>query len=195
VTETAHRIAAQPFVYDLIQRLAGAAEIRTRLQRWLGETAGYSVLDVGAGTGLYVSCFPPSARYVWLDNDPQKLAGFRHAHPDQASALLGDGSALGLRDLSVDYASCVNATHHFDDTQLAAVFAELARVVRRGVILQDAVKTPRLLSRALWSLDRGSHPRTADALLAMCRQSFEIQAVERFVLRHEFVLVRAVPRR
>jgi ubiquinone/menaquinone biosynthesis C-methylase UbiE len=195
LSRLAHAIAAQPAVYDTIQRLAGLDVIRQRLEPRLAETAGRTVLDVGAGTGLYLTCFPASAEYIWLDNDPQKLQGFRRWYPDKRRGFLGDAARLGLKDRSVDYATCTNVTHHLDDGQLARCVEELARVVRRKLIVQDAVMTERFSSRMLWSLDRGSYPRSGEALVAAFQDQFDIQDVERYAVLHEYVLLRAVPRR
>ena len=188
-----HWLAARPWVYDRVQRLAGAGVVRRRLRPRLAETGGRTVLDVGAGTGLYLSCLPPSARYIWLDNDLRKLEGFRSTPPAR-HALLGDAACLGLRDASVDFATCTNVSHHLDDGQLARCVDELARVVRGKLILHDAVTTARPISRLLWSLDRGSHPRSRDALVAAVQQRFDIEDLEQYSTWHEYLLLVAVPR-
>ena len=86
-----HDAIALPWVYDQVQRLAGADAVRRRLRVRLAEAANQTVLDLGAGTGLYKHCLPDSARYVWVDADPLKLHGFRVSYPDHRLALLGAG--------------------------------------------------------------------------------------------------------
>ena len=188
-----HWLVAKPWLYNVAQNLAGAEAVRRHLRPRLQETSGKLVLDVGAGTGLYLSCFPPSARYIWLDADPQKLAGFRGTSGARR-ALLGDATCLGLRRDAVDVAVCTNVTHHLDEKQLEHCVDELARVVRGKLILHDAVKTARPVSRLLWGLDRGSHPRSREALLAAVERRFTIEQVERYSTWHEYVLLVAVPR-
>jgi pyridine nucleotide-disulfide oxidoreductase family protein len=189
-----HWLVAKPWLYNVAQNLAGAETVRRHLRPRLQETGGKLVLDVGAGTGLYLSCFPPSARYIWLDPDPQKLDGFRAAPDGARRALLGDATCLGLRRDAVDFAVCTNVTHHLDEKQLAQCVDELARVVRGKLILHDAVKTARPVSRLLWRLDRGSHPRTRETLLAAIERRFAIEQVERYSTWHEYLLLVAVPR-
>lgn len=194
LARASHWLAAKPWVYDRVQRLAGLDAVRRHLRPRLAETAGGTVLDVGAGTGLYLACLPPSARYIWLDNDLQKLQGFRDPLAATPRALLGDAVCLGLRDRSVDYATCTNVTHHLDDAQLSRCLDELARVVRRKLILHDAVSSPRRVSRLLWSCDRGSHPRSRETLVEACRRRFDIEDVETYSTYHEYLLLVAVPR-
>jgi pyridine nucleotide-disulfide oxidoreductase family protein len=189
-----HRLVAKPWLYNVAQSLAGAETVRRHLRPRLQETSGKLVLDVGAGTGLYLSCFPPTARYIWLDPDPQKLDGFRGTPDGARRAVLGDATCLGLRRDAVDFAVCTNVTHHLDEKQLAQCVDELARVVRGKLILHDAVKTARPVSRLMWRLDRGSHPRSREALLAAVERRFAIEHVERYSTWHEYVLLVAVPR-
>jgi pyridine nucleotide-disulfide oxidoreductase family protein len=190
-----HWLVAKPWLYNVAQNLAGAKTVRRHLRPRLQETSGKLVLDVGAGTGMYLSCYPASARYIWLDPDPQKLAGFRGASDAARRALIGDATCLGLRRDAVDFAVCTNVTHHLDETQLAQCVDELARVVRGKLILHDAVRTARPVSRLLWRLDRGSHPRSREALLAAVERRFAIEQVEHYSTWHEYVLLVAVPRR
>ena len=70
------------------------------------------MLDVGAGTGLYLALFPSTAKYIWLDNDREKLQGFQTRASAAVPAILGDGTRIGLHDKSVDYATCIAVTHH-----------------------------------------------------------------------------------
>jgi len=188
-------LVARPWAYNLTQRLAGLDIIKRRVAPILAATAGKTVLDVGAGTALYLTVLPQAARYVWLDNDPQKLRGFQGPVIGKRRAVIGDAVNLGLRDRSVDCVLCLHLTHHLDDTELARLVDELARVVRQTLIFQDAVKTRRLASRLLWRWDRGSHPRDAESLMAALRTRFEIERAERYSTLHEYLLIVAVPRR
>ena len=194
ISEVIHSIVAKPAVYNAVQWLAGLDYTRRRLQPHYAQTAGRVALDVGAGTGLYLSCFPESARYLWLDNDPQKLSGFRARGAARLPAMLGDATRLGLKDKSVDYATCTAVTHHLTDMQLSAFVHELARVVRCKLILQDAVQSNGWISRLLWKYDRGSHPRSAKALLAAIEVRFEIERVEYYSIYHRYLLLVGAPR-
>lgn len=188
-----HRIVAQPAVYDTVQRLAGYKVTLRRLQPVLAETADQSVLDVGAGTGLYVAALPASARYLWLDNDTDKLRGFQ-ARTGRKVALIGDGTQIGLRDKSVDYAICIAVMHHLDALQFQQLLAELARVVRKRLFLLDALATDAWTSTLLWRYDRGSTPHTAQQLTDAVATYFDIEQSDSYAIYHRYLLLTARPK-
>ena len=182
-------VVAVPAVYDFVQRLAGAQEIRTRLQRMLGDPGDLVVLDIGAGTGMLETSLPPSVRYIWLDADPQQLAGFRVR--SSAPAILADATKLPLRDDAVDWAISVGVSHHLDDSAFAHMLDEVRRVARSGLVFLDAVVVPTARNRLLWRYDRGQHPRPARTLWREIAARFEIGASEEFTLLHHYLLIRA----
>ena len=188
-----HAIVARPAVYNLLQRIAGIRESRRRIGRFLRETSG-TVLDVGAGTGNFADLIPASARYIWFDNDRQKLGGFRRAFPT-ALAVMGDASRMAIRDQGVDYAMSVDVSHHLTDTEFDSFLKTLAGVCRRGFIFLDAVDRPdSMVSRVLWKYDRGRHPRQPDRLRAFLSRYFEIRSEESYRIYHTYLLCLAIPK-
>jgi SAM-dependent methyltransferase len=188
-----HRIAGEPAIYNLIQRAAGLEVTRARLAKLLGDTSGV-LLDVGAGTGLYVDLLPAGTRYVWLDNDVEKLRGFRTAYPGEL-AVLSDAGRMAIREESVDYALSVALSHHLTDAELDGFLASVARICRRGFIFLDAVERPEsVVSRALWKYDRGSHPRKLEDLRRRLERYFIIETESSYRIYHTYLLCRAVPR-
>ncbi len=194
VKRLAHAIVAHPWVYDLVQRLAGREQNYNRLAPLMAEAGAGSLLDVGAGTGELARLVPPGATYIWLDNDPQKLHGFcaKSAAP---RALLGDVDRMGLRDKSVDVAVCVAVSHHLTDEQLHSTLAEASRVCRRRLVFLDAVREDSSpLSKFLWSYDRGSRPRFASVLRSAIAQYFDIEHEEHYAIYHHYWLCAAKPK-
>jgi ubiquinone/menaquinone biosynthesis C-methylase UbiE len=189
------RIVAQPVIYDRVQRLAGLQETLQRLRPLLERFRDQTILDVGAGTGNCLQIMPPGARYVWLDNDPQKLHGFQSKGP-LGLAMLGDATRLALRDESIDVALCCGMSHHLTDEKAAALFRELARVCRSHMIFLDAIAAPgSRTSNLLWKYDRGSHPRTGEVLRQLLSDSFHIVHAEQYKIYHTYVLCVGEPRR
>ncbi len=89
---------------------------------------------------------------------------------------------------------CTMVTHHLSGSSLAQLVAESARVLKSGgkLILADAVWTPtRWTGRILWKYDRGSYPRTAEALRTAISEDYTITHWERFAVYHEYVLFEA----
>jgi SAM-dependent methyltransferase/uncharacterized protein YbaR (Trm112 family) len=189
-----HNLAARPSVYDCLQDLAGAKEVRERVAHRLADANARTVLDIGAGTGTLADQLPPDTTYVWLDNDPAKLDGF-FARRDDIVGVVADGTRIPFRDAAVDYAVCVNVSHHLRDAELRRLIAEVGRVAREGLVFVDAVATPRLRSRLLWRYDRGARPRTIERLLGAMRSVFEVVEVESFRIHHDYALISGRPRK
>jgi SAM-dependent methyltransferase len=183
-------IVATPAVYDFVQRLAGAESVIRRIRPVLAQMEGAIVLDAGAGTGSLEAHLPSSAQYLWLDTDPQKLAGFRKR--STTPAILGDATRIPLRDRSVDWAVSIGVSHHLDDDGLRRMLDELRRVARGRLLFLDPVLTSKFTSRLLWRYDRGRHPRGAADLRRELAARFSIDFDEEFTVRHRYLLVTAM---
>jgi SAM-dependent methyltransferase len=186
-----HRVVAHPRLYDAVQSVVGAHELDRRLALALGALPGRPViLDVGGGTGLPSSLWPAGATYICVDIDPVKLTGFRHKHPT-GTAVRADGTRLPVRSGSIDVVLCKNVSHHLGDGQLPSLFRECARVLRVGgrMLFIDAVRAPeRWRSRVLWRYDRGSHPRSVEALREAMAVELQITHSEVFTIHHRYLL-------
>jgi SAM-dependent methyltransferase/uncharacterized protein YbaR (Trm112 family) len=188
-----HTIAARPSVYDRIQAVVGARELRARVAQRLSDANGKAVLDIGAGTGTLAGELPPNTTYLWLDSDPQKLRGLLARHTD-VLAVIADATRIPLRDRAVDFAVCVNVSHHLEDAELDRLLADAERVAGERLVFVDAVVSPRIRSRLLWRYDRGRHPRTVDRLVEAVGAAFDVAEVERFRIHHEYALITGHPR-
>ncbi|WP_428120777.1 ubiquinone/menaquinone biosynthesis methyltransferase [Candidatus Poriferisodalis sp.] len=116
--------------YDLLNRLL-TFRLDTRWRRRavsaLGLQPGELVVDLACGTGDLCNELQKSRlRAVGVDFS----AGMLAATTTQAPLLRSDALRLGVRDRTFDGATCGFALRNFAD--LAAVFAELARILRPG---------------------------------------------------------------
>ncbi len=184
---------SHPKLYDLVQWAAGAAKVRAQLIPLLTGAENRIVLDVGAGTGALRNFLPGSCRYIWMDNDTQKLRGFLALRGDWA--VVGSALRLPLASASVDQALCVAVAHHLDDTALRQALDEIAGVVKHNLVFLDAIDCPdRLLSRLLWSVDRGSHPRSPDVLRRFLEERFVLEQASVFTVLHRYFVCLATPK-
>jgi SAM-dependent methyltransferase len=187
LTHLLHRAAAHPRVYDLIQAAFGYAQLVRLVEPRLAETADHLVADVGAGTGNAAKLLPPSARYVWLDLDPDKLRGYRAKNPAGRAALC-DATRLCLGPASADYVLCMAVAHHLTDPQLDDLLREAARVARRGIFFWEPVADhSRLRSNLMWRYDRGSYPRTHTELAERLGRWFHSDRVEAHTIVHRYL--------
>jgi SAM-dependent methyltransferase len=97
-----------------------------RIHAALGEAA--SVVNVGAGTGLY----EPRDRHVIAIEPSAVMAAQRP--PELPPAIRASAGSLPLHDGSVDAAMAVLTIHHWDDEQEQGV-RELRRVARGPVVI------------------------------------------------------------
>jgi ubiquinone/menaquinone biosynthesis C-methylase UbiE len=199
LTRALHSVVARPRVYDACQLAAGAGVVRRHLRGAiipLRDSAKW-VLDIGGGTGASRAHWRADARYLCLDYDPMKLAGYRAKVPG-GLAVQADATAVPLADGSVDAVVCTQVTHHLTEAQLEQMIGEAARVLRAGAhfVMLDAVWRPaRVPGRLLWRYDRGSFPRTDVVLREAMERHFEILRWEEFSLWHAYVVGVGRPRK
>lgn len=108
--------------------------------RLLGATPGATILDVGTGAGDMPLAFAAHGwRVIGLDVDPAvaAVARDRTAGVPAVRIVEGAATALPFEDASVDVAHCSLLAHHLDPAGAVRAFAEMARVARRGVVVND----------------------------------------------------------
>lgn len=104
---------------------------------------GAVVLEVGAGTGHFLSLFDElAASLIAVDITPAMLQQARKDHR-RIAALVGDGARLPLRSGSVDLAATAQMLHHVAEP--LPILNELRRVVRPegAVLIVDQVAPER----------------------------------------------------
>jgi demethylmenaquinone methyltransferase/2-methoxy-6-polyprenyl-1,4-benzoquinol methylase len=133
--------------YDLVNRIMTfRMDVGWRRQtvRSLGLSAGSTVLDLACGTGdLCRELAAHGLRPVGADLS----LGMLQAARTDAPLVQADALGLGVRDGSVDGATCGFALRNFES--LLPFFAELARVVRPGgrIALLEVAEPPNRLLR------------------------------------------------
>lgn len=186
-----HKIVAVPAVYDFCQWMAGASTGRKIMAEEYSTLPPMGrALDVGGGTGLSRSLLPEQWSYCCLDPDPQKLEGFRAKFPGDES-VQASGCMIPLPDESFDLCLMNAVSHHLTDAELQDSLAEVERVLRpQGrLAFLDAIWNPaNLRGRFLWSVDRGSFPKTEETLRNHLARHFKIDRTRAWKIHHEYVL-------
>lgn len=125
------------------------------------------LLDVGAGNGEVAAGLARWGsrgggrwRAVALDLHRQTVRVARDRVEGAADVVQGDGLRLPFRDGSVDVAVAVLVLHHLDDGPAATLVAEMARVARWGILVNDLERhavshfLARCLAATLWRRNR-----------------------------------------
>ena len=138
-----------------------------RVNRWLGDASAlrdsllteieklnlrdFSLLDVGAGSGELLRVVAEWARKsgrtaqltgVELNARSAKAIAERTTTFPEITAVRGDALRLPFVDKQFDFALCSLFTHHFKNTEVAAILRELSRVSTRGIFVIDLHRHP-----------------------------------------------------
>ena len=133
-----------------INRLLGGAALSRRAVAALAGTAtDLTILDIGTGAAdIPVALIADAARHgrrvavVATDSRPEVIAAARSARPglDRLAALrleTADGRALPYTDGSFDVVHASLVHHHLPPADATMLIREMARVARRGVVVND----------------------------------------------------------
>lgn len=137
-----------------------------RVNKWLGDSRalrnslladierdrprhGFSVLDVGAGSGelLRVALAWAERRSliatcVGIELNSRSAFAIKEQSPAAIQAVQGDALSLPFADQSFDYAISSLFTHHLTDEQVANVLREMGRVARKRIFVIDLHRHP-----------------------------------------------------
>lgn len=136
-------------IYDLVLGPL-AAGTRRRALELLRVEAGARVVEVGCGPGHALVGLAervgPTGRVVGIDAAPRMVSRARRRAAraglaDRVAVLLGDARSLPVRDRAADVAFVEDTLELFSGEELAAVVAELRRVLapdgRLGVVTME----------------------------------------------------------
>jgi ubiquinone/menaquinone biosynthesis C-methylase UbiE len=139
-----------------------AAELETKVVRFLAPAGDERALDSGSGAGALAFALAPHVReVVAVDLVPELLAQGRRRAEGVANVefVEGDATALSFERAWFDLAGSLRTLHHLARPELAV--AELARVTRPGgrVLVVDQIAPVDIL--AALELDRFERARDA----------------------------------
>ena len=158
----------------MLNRLMGGIGDSVRaVERVLGDQAEATVLDIGTGSGDFVrrlrrrrhaEVIAADLRPEVLEIAARNLAGISHV-----SLLEADVRALPLADREVDVTHASLLMHHLDPDDAIVALAEMRRVARLGVVINDlrrGLVAFALISAAVLALSRGRYTRHDGVLSA-----------------------------
>ena len=158
------------------------------VERLLGEQTEATVLDVGTGSGdfakrlrrrRHVEVIASDLRPEVLEIAARNLAGTNHV-----TLLHADARAIPLADAEVDVAHASLLMHHFDPDDVVRAFAEMRRVARLGVVINDLRRglVPfAMTAAAVLALSRGTYTRHDGVLSA--RRAYTLAELDTLAAR------------
>ena len=173
----------------MLNRLPGGVGESVRaVERLLGEQNEATVLDVGTGSGdfvrrlrrrRHVEVIASDVRNEILEIAARNLAGTNHV-----SLLKADARAIPLADGEVDIAHASLLMHHFDPDDAILALAEMRRVSRLGVVINDlrrGVLPFTVTAAAVLALSRGAYTRHDGVLSA--RRAYTLAELDTLAAR------------
>jgi SAM-dependent methyltransferase len=162
----------------------GLSDWREAVRRHLRPSPGITLVDIGAGTGMFAAAFGD-----WFDLrvfavEPSAAMRARIPRTAAVQALEGSASALPLPDASADAAWLSLVIHHLPDLEAAA--HEIRRVLRPGapVLIRqgfpgrlDGVELVRWFPETARPVE--SYPSLEDTCSAFAAAGFRRAALER----------------
>jgi ubiquinone/menaquinone biosynthesis C-methylase UbiE len=147
------------------RRLGGVRLSIAGIAALAGERHRLDILDVGTGgADIPLALLDHAARtgLEWhvtgVDSRPEILAAAVAIEPRLTATPgldlhVGDGTRLAQADASVDVAHASLVVHHLDPDGVDALLREMARVARRGIVVNDLVRG-RLAWLGAWAFTR-----------------------------------------
>lgn len=134
------------------------------LERFVNEkeTTGFSLLDVGTGSGDIPGAIVRwakrkgiSIRVVALEPDPITAGVARRQTRElpEISIVRGDGLHLPFSPASFDFVLSSQLLHHFSEEEIGALLRAWSRLARRGILVSDLIRHP-LAYYGIWLLTR-----------------------------------------
>ena len=136
-----------------VNRWLGGADLSARaIDALAGDRESLTVLDVGTGAAdIPVALLSRAARdgrrwqVTAVDNRPEVLVAAVARQPSLGvtpglKLHVGDGRALPFPDRSFDVAHSSLLLHHLEPAAAVAVLAEMRRVARHGIVVNDLVR-------------------------------------------------------
>ncbi len=173
----------------MLNRLPGGIGSSVRaVERLLGEQTEATVLDVGTGSGdfakrlrrrRHVEVIASDLRPEVLEIAARNLAGTSHV-----TLLNADARDIPLADGEVDVAHASLLMHHFDPDDAVRAFAEMRRVARLGVVINDlrrGLLPFAMTAAAVLALSRGAYTRHDGVLSA--RRAYTLAELDTLAAR------------
>jgi SAM-dependent methyltransferase len=162
----------------------GLSEWREAVRRHLRPSSGMTLVDIGAGTGMFAAAFEDWFDLRVVAVEPSAAMRDRIARTAAVQALEGSASALPLPDASADAAWLSLVIHHVPDQDAAA--HEIRRVLRPGapVLIRqgfpgrlDGVELVRWFPETARPVE--TYPSVEDTCAAFAAAGFRQEALER----------------
>lgn len=171
-----------------LNRLPGGTSASVAaIRRLLDGADDATILDAGTGRADMPTAFAARGwRSVGLDRNPKVLASARRASDHEPSVEIVDGDvrSLPFADGAFEVAHASLLIHHFDPDEAVTALRELARVGRRGIVVND-LRRGILPLAATWAMiaAAGRSPVTRRDGMVSVRRAYTLRELDELLAR------------
>lgn len=178
ITSGIRSVLSYPWIYDALQNIMGAKQIRTELvSEFIRPADDCHLLDIGCGTGIMLPYLPSSVKYWGYDVSQGYIDSAREQFPNRGHFHCGILTPDMLATLpKFDVVLAIGVLHHLNDEEVRGLFALAHEALNEGgrVVTLDPCFADRqnLIARYLISKDRGQNVRKPDEYRALATSNF-----------------------
>lgn len=168
------RVLEIPVVYAWFQKLIAKENGREWFfKKYISDTSGKKILDLGCGTADILDCIRDEKLYVGIDNNKQYIEANkkRFANRKTCRFYYTDLNAYSEKTTQkFDVVLMIGVMHHIDDNAVNDAMASIKRIIADGGVFVslDACYTKGMnpIARLICMLDRGRYVRSADDFIS-----------------------------
>lgn len=179
ITSGARAILSHPVIYDTLQNIMGAHEVRREfVENFVKPSPNNRILDIGCGTAEILPYLPTSVGYWGFDISRPYIEAAKTRFGSRGHFHCGLLDKTALNELpKFDVVLVIGVLHHLDDDVAANLFALTREALGEHgrMITIDPCLAPgqNPIARYLIRHDRGQNVRNADGYRALAIKTFQ----------------------
>jgi SAM-dependent methyltransferase len=173
IPELWRQFKQSPFVYEVLRKLLVGGVRKKPILRALDLAPGDHIIDIGCGTGEFLSAVTPDMRYTGIDLDEAylKIAESRRAGRSNITLQRADVNAFDFKPYTTGM--LIGVLHHLPPREQEQLLSTLQRSsLKRLVILDSVLSRWHLINNLLCRVDNGRFITTYEAELALLKRFF-----------------------
>jgi cyclopropane fatty-acyl-phospholipid synthase-like methyltransferase len=178
ITSGFRAVLSSPIVYDSLQKLMGADQVRRQLvDEFIRPYKGCRILDLGCGTAEILQYLPNDIEYWGYDISPEYINAAKNRYGNRGYFHCGLLNEKNLVDLpKFNKVLALGVLHHLEDDESRGFFALANSLLNSGgsIITIDPCladgQNP--IARYLINKDRGQNVRESDAYKLLASNIF-----------------------
>lgn len=172
-------ILRNPVLFNSIRKIIAGDQNNTKdfVKFNLLKSKAKTVIDIGCGTGDFVTCLPDKVSYLGIDIN-RNFISFAQSH------YSGDNIKFALQDVTqkefyknkkFEAVLFISMLHHLTDDELNIVLPIIKKLTKKVIIFADIIPNPKgILRKIIVKLDQGKYVREKELKIKLLKKYFKI---------------------